>query len=121
MPSRPKPAAPGRRPDEIIFDGALLIFPWGQDVYGLEQTRHHASWLATWLRDTAGEPVQPVPVLTFPGWNVTTTAAASVVDVSVVAPSAIPGLVRNRPGLLNDLQIDHIAKQLEIRCRDVEF
>ena len=116
-------AQPGRRPDEIIFDGALLIFPWGQDVYGLEQARHHAAWLATWLRDTAGEPVQPVPVLTFPGWNVTTTAtaAAAVADVSVVAPTAIPGLVRNRPGTLNDLQIDHIAKQLEMKCRDVEF
>lgn len=112
-------ALPGRRPDEIIFDGAQLIFPWGEDAYGLDQARHHASWLATWLRDTAGEPVLPVPVLTFPGWNVTTTAAGA--DVSVVSPSAIPGLVRNRPELLTDLQIDHIARQLEARCRDVEF
>jgi hypothetical protein len=112
-------AQPGRRPDEIIFDGALLIFPWGQDVFGLEQARQHAAWLGTWLRDTAGEPVLPLPVLTFPGWNVTTTAAGA--DVSVVSPSAIPGLVRNRPGSLTDLQIDHIARQLELKCRDVEF
>lgn len=112
-------AQPGRRPDEIVFDGAQLIFPWGEDTHGIDQALHRASWLATWLRDTAGEPTLPIPVLTFPGWNVTTTAAGA--DVAVVSPSAIPGLVRNRPGLLNDLQIDHIAKQLESRCRDVEF
>ncbi len=122
-PRRAGRAQPGRRPDEITFDVALLIFPWGQDVVGLEPARHLASWRGTWLRDTAGEPVLPVPVLTFPGWNVTTTATASaaVAEVSVVSPSAIPGLVRNRPGMLNDLQIDHIAKQLAVKCRDVEF
>jgi hypothetical protein len=112
-------AQAGRRPDEIVFDGAQLIFPWGEDTHGIEQARQRAAWLSTWLRDTAGEPTLPVPVLTFPGWNVTTTAAGA--DVAVVSPSAIPGLVRNRPGLLNDLQIDHIARQLENRCRDVEF
>lgn len=112
-------ALPGRRPDEIIFDGAQLIFPWGEDAYGLEQARHRASWLGNWLRDATGEPFLPVPVLTFPGWNVSTTAAGA--DVSVVSPGAIPGLVRNRSGLLTDLQIDHIARQLEGKCRDVEF
>jgi hypothetical protein len=112
-------ARPGHRPDEITFDGAKLIFPWGEDVHGLDQARHHAAWLATWLRDTAGEPALPVPVLTFPGWNVTTTAAGA--DVSVVAPSAIPGLVRNLPVTLTVAQVDHIARQLETRCRDVEF
>ena len=112
-------ALPGRRPDEIVFDGAQLIFPWGEDAYGLEQARHRAAWLGNWLRDATGEPFLPVPVLTFPGWNVSTTAAGA--DVSVVAPGAIPGLVRNRPGLLTDLQIDHIARQLEGKCRDVEF
>ncbi|MEO6875026.1 MAG: nuclease-related domain-containing protein, partial [Opitutaceae bacterium] len=68
-------AQPGRRPDEITFDGAQLIFPWGEDIYGLEQARQRAAWLGNWLRDTAGEPFIPVPVLTFPGWTVTTTAA----------------------------------------------
>ena len=110
---------PDRRPDEIIYDGALLVFPWGEDAFGLEQARQRAAWLGNWLRDSTGEPVQPVPVLTFPGWNVMTTAAGA--EVVVVSPNAIPGLVRNRPGLLTDLQIDHIARQLDGKCRDVEF
>ncbi len=110
---------PDRRPDEIIYDGGLLIYPWGEDAYGLEQARQRASWLGNWLRDATGEPILPVPVLTFPGWNVMTTAAGA--EVVVVSPGAIPGLVRNRPGVLNDLQIDHIARQLEGKCRDVEF
>lgn len=112
-------ALSGRRPDEITFDGVQLIFPWGEDKFGLEQAHDRAAWLATWLRDTAGEPVLPVPVLTFPGWNVTTTAAGA--DVAVVSPSAIPGLVRNRAAVLSAAQVEHIARQLETLCRDVEF
>jgi len=116
---RAGPALAGRRPDEITFDGVQLIFPWGEDNFGLAQAHDRAAWLATWLRDTAGEPVLPVPVLTFPGWNVTTTAAGA--DVAVVSPSAIPGLVRNRAAVLSAAQVDHIARQLETLCRDVEF
>jgi hypothetical protein len=112
-------ALAGRRPDEIVFDGHQLIFPWGEDTFGLDQAIHRAAWLTTWLRDTAGEPVTPVPVLTFPGWNVTTTAAGA--EVHVLSPSAIPGLVRNHPPTLSPAQLDHIARQLEVRCRDVEF
>ncbi len=112
-------ALPDRAPDEIVFDGTQLIFPWGEDTYGLDQVMHRAAWLATWLRDTAGEPVTPVPVLTFPGWNVSTTAAGA--EVNVLSPTAIPGLVRNRPVSLTPAQVDHIARQLEVRCRDVEF
>ena len=112
-------ALPGRAPDAIEFDGTQLVFPWGEDTHGLDQAMHRAAWLATWLRDAAGEPLTPVPVLTFPGWNVTTTAAGA--EVHVVAPSAIPGLVRNRPASLTPAQIDHIARQLELKCRDVEF
>jgi hypothetical protein len=112
-------AQAGRRPDEIVFDGAQLIYPWGEDTFGLDQAMHRAAWLGTWMRDTAGEPVSPVPVLTFPGWNVTTTAAGA--EVQVVSPTAIPGLVRHQPTALQPAQIEHIARQLEVRCRDVEF
>ena len=112
-------ALAGRRPDEIVFDGAQLVFPWGEDTFGLDQAMHRAAWLTTWLRDAAGEPVTAVPILTFPGWNVATTAAGS--EVHVLAPSAIPGLVRNHPALLTPAQLDHIARQLELKCRDVEF
>ncbi|MDB6167325.1 MAG: hypothetical protein JWM88_189 [Verrucomicrobia bacterium] len=112
-------ALAGRRPDEIVFDGARLAYPWGEDTFGLDQAMHRAAWLATWLRDKAGEPVIPVPILTFPGWNVTTTAAGA--EVQVVSPSAIPGVVRNRPPSLAPAQVGHIARQLEILCRDVEF
>ncbi|MBS0662594.1 MAG: NERD domain-containing protein [Verrucomicrobia bacterium] len=110
---------PGRKPDEIGFDGSQLVYPWGEDTFGLDQAIHRAAWLSTWLRDAAGEPVAAVPVLTFPGWNVATTAAGA--EVQVVAPSAIPGLVRNRPASLTPAQQEHISRQLETRCRDVEF
>lgn len=111
-------ALPGRRPDEIVFDGEQLIFPWGNDTFGLDQVRHRAAWLTEWIRTAAGENISAIAILTFPGWHVTATAAS---DVHVLGTAEIPPFVRRTPFTLSHAQIETIARQLEQRCRDVEF
>lgn len=111
-------ALANRRPDEIVFDGDQLIFPWGNDTFGLDQARQRAAWLGQWIRTAAGETVPPFAILTFPGWNVASAAAS---DVHVLGTAEIPPFVRRAPVTLNHAQIESIARQLEHRCRDVEF
>ena len=34
---------------EIIYDGQVLAYPWGEDRFGLEQASNQALWLEDWL------------------------------------------------------------------------
>lgn len=104
---------------EIIFDGEKLIYPWGEDRHGLDQARQHALWLEAWLGQLAGQRVPVKGILTFPGWTVIQQAAGAV---EVLAPRQIPAAVATEhPAVLAADQIELLAKQLETRCRDVEF
>ena len=104
---------------QIIYDGQVLAYPWGEDRHGLDQTARQARWLETHLATLLGQPVPVQPVLTFPGWMVVTRARGAV---TVLNPKQIPSAValRGAPAL-DPRQIDLIARQLDARCRDVEF
>ena len=104
---------------EIIYDGQVLAYPWGEDRYGLDQARRQALWLQTWLGQLLGDNIPVQPVLTFPGWMVITRARGPVI---VLNPKQIPAAValRGAPVMTAD-QIDLVARQLDARCRDVEF
>ena len=104
---------------EIIYDGQVLAYPWGEDRHGLDQALRQAHWLQTWLGQLLGDNISVQPILTFPGWMVITRARGIV---TVLNPKQIPAAValRGAPVLTAD-QIDLIARQLEARCRDVEF
>lgn len=113
-------ALPGRKPHEIIFDGDQLVYPWGQDTQGLVPARKKAEWLADWLYQVLGEHVPVSPVLTFPGWWVTLTTQQR--DVGIYNPGQIAALIQQAAGgRLNDHQRALVIRQLESRCRDVEF
>jgi hypothetical protein len=105
---------------QIIYDGNVLAYPWGEDRFGLDQAQRQAVWLRTWLEQLLGQPVPVQPILTFPGWMVISRARG---DVSVLNPKQIPSAVATRggPPALDDRQLDLIARQLDARCRDVEF
>ncbi|MDF3058096.1 MAG: hypothetical protein K0R17_2311 [Rariglobus sp.] len=107
--------------DQIIYDGHALAYPWGEDQHGLEQAQRQAAWLGTWLEQILGHSVPVQAILTFPGWNVITRARG---DVTVLNPRQIPAAValpaENGPAL-DERQLDLIARQLDTRCRDVEF
>jgi hypothetical protein len=104
---------------QIIYDGQVLAYPWGEDRFGLDQAARQATWLQAWLEQLIGQPVRVQPILTFPGWMVITRARGAV---TVLNPKQIPAAValRGEPAF-DDRQLDLIARQLDTRCRDVEF
>lgn len=114
-----QPTRPGRAAHEIVYDGAALEFPWGQDQFGLEQARERADWLAQWLHDELDLTVRVTPLLTFPGWTVVTRTPG---PVTVVSPGRlIETITAADSGTLGAARIDAIARLLDQRCRDVEF
>jgi hypothetical protein len=57
-------------------------------------------------------------MLVFPGWWVEEQAVSTV---RVVNPNQIGALVLRNPPTLTEEQIEMVTRQLEARCRDVEF
>lgn len=104
---------------QIIYDGRVLAYPWGEDRHGLDQAARQAVWLAAWLEQLVGQPVRVQPILTFPGWMVITRAPGAV---TVLNPKQIPAAVAPHGApVLDENLIDLVARQLDARCRDVEF
>lgn len=112
-------ARPGRKDHEVRYDGKELSWPWAEDTYGLKQAANNAVWLRDWLSLMTGERITVTPVLVFPGWYVVPPNA--VHPVSVVHTSYLGGFVNLRKDVLSPRQIDLLARQLESRCRDVEY
>jgi hypothetical protein len=112
-------AREGRDDYKVFFDGEQLSWPWGEDQEGIGQTIGNAKWLQNWLEKTTGQKLEVVPVLAFPGWYVEAKAHASL---RVVNPSWLPGvLTGGGETILSEKQIDLCIRQLEQRCRDVEY
>jgi len=104
---------------QIIFDGQILSYPWAEDRHGLDQALRQARWLEDYLVSLLGQRIPVHPILTFPGWMILRRGKGAV---AVLNPREIPAAValRGAPALDSD-QIDLVARQLEARCRDVEF
>lgn len=112
-------ARPGRKDHEVFYDGKELSWPWKEDCYGLDQAARNATWLRDWLSLMTGERLEVTPLLVFPGWYVVPPNA--VHPVSVIHTSYLGGFVSRRKDVLSPKQIDLLARQLEARCRDVEY
>jgi hypothetical protein len=104
---------------EVIYDGKGLQFPGWYDKEHLIQARNEARSLSDFLGRGVGFAVPVKPVLTFPGWCVTSRASG---DVLVLNPKMIRSAVieGGSPTLTPD-EIKRIALRLEEKCRDVEF
>jgi hypothetical protein len=118
--TRPKGVAREGRDDfKVFFDGDQLDWPWGEDLYGIDSAMGNAKWLKNWLVKTTGVLIDVVPVLALPGWSVEAPAHAAL---RVVSPSWLPEVIDvNGPVVLSAKQIDLCVRQLEQRCRDVEY
>jgi Nuclease-related domain len=111
---------------EIIYDGRALAYPWGEDTFGLDQSRRQAEWLASFLQQQLGRPVPVAPLLVFPGWFIIRKGSGAV---NVLNPRELPSAIeRTASGhtgfvvpALDPAAIDLISRQLEARCRDVEL
>jgi hypothetical protein len=104
---------------EIIYDGQVLAYPWGEDRHGLDQALRRARWLENWLGLLLGQQPVVQPILTFPGWMIIRRGSG---DVVVLNPKELPAALVSRDlPVLTAEQIDLIARQLDARCRDVEY
>lgn len=112
-------ARAGRKEHELLYDGKVLSWPWGEDSYGLAQAERNSTWLRDWLSLMTGERIEVIPILVFPGWYVTPPNA--VHRVSVINTSYLAGFVSRQKDVLTPTQIDLLARQLESRCRDVVY
>lgn len=115
---RKRPARPGFKDYEVTYDGKQLIWPWGEDDFGLDQAEAEARWLTQWIHKATGLSVTARPILALPGWYVVNRAYGPIL---VVNHKNLPSFIRGRgERMLSDDQIDLIARQLDQRCRDVE-
>lgn len=115
-----RPALPGRKEHEIVFDGDQLVYPWGEDTRGIMPARTKAEWLGDWIFQTVGDRVRVGAVLTFPGWWVTPCHQR---DIRVSNPSQIRAQILEAAPVANlgEQRLALIVRQLDTRCRDVEF
>ncbi|MBI2518566.1 MAG: NERD domain-containing protein [Opitutae bacterium] len=111
-------ARPGRKDYEVFYDGEHLSWPWAEDTYGIPQAMNNARDLREWLEQLTGVHVEVTAVLTFPGWFV---AERKRGPVRVVHVSFLPHLLTAKADVLAPKQIEIFARQLEARCRDVEY
>jgi hypothetical protein len=116
---RKKKVPPGKKDHEVIFDGKALEFPNGRDTGALEQARQQADRLRVFLTKAVGESVAVSPILTLPGWFVSSRVNERL---KVVNPKQIRQVVLNtRDAKLAPELIQRISHQLDQICRDVEL
>ena len=111
-------ARPGFKDHVVTYDGKQLIWPWGEDRHGLDQTKAEADWLRKWIGQRTGLDVSLKPILALPDWWVEMKARG---DVIVVNSKSVASAVAGKgTAVLTADQIDLIARQLDVLCRDVE-
>ncbi len=116
---RRRPAREGHEDYKVFFDGEQLVWPWGEEQTGLMEGLRYAKWVHQWIEKTTGEKPPVVPVLALPGWTVEAQAKASL---RVVNPSWLPDLLTGGGAVvLSANQIEACARQLEQRCRNVDY
>lgn len=112
-------ARPGFEEHKVVFDGTRIIWPWGEDTTALQQASANARWLKEWLAKVTGKDFPVSAVLTFPGYHITEEKLGAV---RVVYTKGLTGVVTSHgTGVLRAEDIDLIRRQLEERCRNVEY
>jgi hypothetical protein len=104
----------------VIQEGGKLKYPGFESDGQLRQAKRAADDLAKWLRGTAAEPVEVVPVIVIPGWWVEVKEKNPAVKVlsGKQARRALPGL--GRAGALSEKRVREIGDTIERHCRNVE-
>jgi hypothetical protein len=116
---RKQDGSPTQKAHEVIYDGKGLQFPEDYDTDALSQIGKQAAQLGKLLSDALKTPINPKPILTLPGWYVIPKASGEVI---VLNPKVIDLTILNDvPNGLSPEQIKQISRQLEQKCRDVEF
>jgi len=104
---------------EVLYDGENLQFPEGSDSGVIKHAAKQAEQLGKFLAETLKITIKPRAIVTLPGWYVLTRTAG---DVAVLNPQFVDLTILG--GDLPELsaeQIKQISRQLEQKCRNVEF
>ena len=111
-------ARAGYEAHKVAYDGRQLIWPWAEDDFGLRHAEARARWLSEWLNKVTGLEVSARPVLVLPGWYV---VPKGIGPVLVVNHKQLCGAItRGDRQVLSEQNVDLIARQLDVLCRDVE-
>jgi hypothetical protein len=112
-------ARPEMKEHEVVFDGVKIIWPWWDDTNSLKQASDNARWLREWLEKMTGKTFDVAAVLAFPGYCVIERKLGSV---RVANPKVLPQVLTGRGKMvLREEEVDLIRRQLESKCRDVEY
>jgi hypothetical protein len=114
--------AKDRKDYEVIYDGKTLQYPNWTDTHGLDQAKANAKWLAKHLSNARAEEIKVTPILTLPGWLITSRVRPSGNELRVLNHKQIRSvIVDGRAPVLDEKRVKQIGYQLELKCRDVEF
>lgn len=112
-------ARSGFKDHEVIFDGSRVAWPWRDESDSIRQASDNMRWLKEWLRKMTGKDLDVAAVLTFPGYWVTEKRLGAV---RAVNPKVLPQVLCSRgKNVLRGEDVDLIRRQLEEKCRDVEY
>ena len=115
---RKKRGRPGFEEHVVTYDGQWLIWPWGEERWGIDQLQSESDWLRKFIHGRTGLRVDPKPILALPGWWVTERVVGAF---RVASHKVVREIIRKwKPQPLTPEQIDLISRQLDERCRDVE-
>lgn len=118
--SHRKPPQKGKQSAQVRYDGKCLQFSDNTvRVKPVDQARHQARWLETFLRGAVGEPVPVIPVLALPGWYVVAGKDAHQSDVRVINPK-MHGVFNEGPAQMPDHLRNRIIHALTERYPDIE-
>jgi hypothetical protein len=111
-------AREGFEAHKVAYDGRQLIWPWAEDDFGLQNAVNRARWLSEWLNKMTGLGLSAKPVLALPGWYVVPKGLGPVIVTN--HKQLVVAITRSADRVLSNEQIDLIARQLDLLCRDVE-
>jgi len=110
---------PGLKAHEVLFDGQRIIWPSVDDTESLEQAFDNARWLQDWLAKVTGKSIEVAAVVAVPGYCVIEKRLGAV---RLANPKVLPQVLVSRgKNVLTEDDIDVIRRQLEEKCRDVEY
>jgi len=96
-----------------------IIWPQDADRAALTQASQNASWLREWLEQMTGKTFEVASVLAIPGYCVIEQRLG---PVRLTNPKNLKDvLIGRRKTVLREEEIDLIRRQLEEKCRDVEY
>ncbi|MGO8930873.1 MAG: nuclease-related domain-containing protein [Limisphaerales bacterium] len=103
-------APPGKKDQEVVYDGKVLQFPWFTNNKAPEQAAANARWLESYLRKSTGiESLKASSLLVIPGWYVRPANDPRNHKVRAMPETLLATHLHELPRILTDQQIQQIC------------